>query len=203
MKYFYNTTIVRAIFLSISLSLLGLFNATGQTLKGNTTYVVNGASDFVAPVDTFFNLMGSATGPQYGAISFLNANGIDFTSPTGQITILLSSGYSGVEPSVINIGLASGVGGWPNMFANASRPIVMKPASGTNFVITTATVPTNGALVRMNAAWYFTIDGEGNFGERNLSFRLPTTAGANFLLRINFSSGSVSTARVASTTPLV
>ncbi len=179
MKYFYNKTIVRAIFLSISISLLGLINANGQTLKGNTTYVVNGASDFVAPVDTFFNLMGSATGPQYGAISYLNANGIDFTSPTGQITFLLSSGYSGVEPSVINIGLATGVGGWPNMFANASRPIVMKPASGNNFVITTATVPANGALVRMNAAWYFTIDGEGNFGERNISFRLPATAGAN------------------------
>ena len=179
MKYFYNKAVVRAIFLSISLSLFGLVNANGQTLKGNTTYVVNGASDLVAPVDTFFNLMGSATGPQYGAISYLNANGIDFTSPTGQITFLLSAGYSGTEPSVINIGLATGVGGWPNMFANASRPIVMKPAPGNNFVITTASVPANGALVRMNAAWYFTIDGEGNFGERNISFRLPTTAGTN------------------------
>ena len=179
MKYFYNKAVVRAIFLSISLSLFGLVNANGQTLKGNTTYVVNGASDLVAPVDTFFNLMGSATGPQYGAISYLNANGVDFTSPTGQITILLSAGYSGIEPSVINIGLATGVGGWPNMFANASRPIVMKPAPGNNFVITTASVPANGALVRMNAAWYFTIDGEGNFGERNISFRLPTNAGTN------------------------
>lgn len=179
MKYFYKKSILRALVLTIGLGLSGTFAALGQTLKGNTTYVVNGASDLVAPVDTFFNLMGSATGPQYGAISYLNANGVDFTSATGQITFLLSAGYSGTEPSVINIGAPTGVGGWSNMFANASRPIVLKPAAGQNFVITTASVPANGALVRFNAAWYFTIDGEGIPGQRNLSFRLPTNSGTN------------------------
>ena len=181
MKYFYNKFFFRTIILGISLLLIGKQDVFGQApLKGNTTYIVNGDTDRVAPVDTFFNLMGPSAGPAFGALSYLNAFGIDFTSAQGQITILLTDGYSGIEPSVINIGASSGVGGWPNMFSNSTRPIVLKPATGRSFVITTtAVVPSNGALVRFNGAWFFTIDGQSTDGQRNLSFRMPLNANPN------------------------
>ncbi len=181
MKYFYNKFIFRAILLGISFLFFGKQTVLAQTLlRGNTTYIVNGTTDKVAPVDTFFNLTGPSAGPEYGALSYLNAFGVDFTSDQGQITILLTDGYSGIEPAIINIGSSGGVGGWPNMYANSTRPIVLKPQSGRNFLITTtAVIPANGALVRFNGAWFFTIDGQSINGQRNISFRMPLTANTN------------------------
>ena len=178
MKYFYNKFFFRTILLGISLLLIGKQDVFGQTgFKGNTTYIVNGDTDRVAPVDTFYNLTGPSAGPAYGLISYLNSFGIDYASAQGQITFLLTDGYSGIEPNIINIG---GAGGWPNMFANSTRPIVLKPATGKSFnITTTATISSNKALVSFNGAWFFTIDGQSIDGQRNLSFRMPTTAATN------------------------
>jgi len=167
---------MKAAFLLALIGVGGVTHLIAQTpFQGGATYVVNGQQDKVAPVDTFANLTGPATGPSYGALTYLNAYGIDATSPVGAITITLSAGYTGVEPTVMNIGNTSG--GYPNMLFN--RPISLKVATGNNFVITTtAAIAANGSLVRFNGSQFFTIDGEGTPGQRNISFRLPTSASA-------------------------
>ncbi|MFN4084024.1 MAG: PKD domain-containing protein [Bacteroidia bacterium] len=140
------------------------------------TYVVNGQPDLVAPVDTFFNLMGPATGTNIGAISFLNQFGV---SGNGTATLLLAPGYSGNEPAAINIGNATGQLGIPNMFS-VGREIIMRPVANFNVTITTtAAIPANGALVRFNGAWNFTIDGSGTTGQRNLTFNMGSNSNLN------------------------
>ncbi len=180
MKYNYKLQVVRFVFLLSLIGLLTIENARSQGLLTNTTYIVNGANDYAAPVDTFANLTGSATGPAYGAISYLNLNGMAASQTTvGPVTILLSAGYNSVEPSTINIGNSTGNGGWPNMYWNANSPIVLKPAPGQNFTISSSTVVgANLALVRFNAAWYFTIDGsnDGTPGQRNLTFNIGASS---------------------------
>ena len=162
--------------LLFALSLIGFFGMSStfaQGLKNNTTYVVNGQQDFVAPVDTFANLSGPAAGPFRGAMSYLNQFGMDVTqTATGPVVFVLSTGYNPVEPGVINIGNPTGAGGWPNMFWNANSPITIRPALGTSFVISSPAVGGNTALVRLNAAWYVNIDGEAIPGQRNLTFSL-------------------------------
>ncbi len=176
MKYNYRINFLRLALILCLGGLMGYPVAWGQGLKNNTTYVVNGAQDLVAPVDTFFNLTGSATGPSYGAITYLNLFGMDINqTATGPVVFLLSAGYNPAEPTLINIGQTTGAGGWPNMFWNASSPIILKPALGQNFNITSTTaVGGNQALVRFNGAWYFNIDGEAVPGQRNLTFNIST-----------------------------
>lgn len=179
MKYIYQFNVLRYLLL---LALIGIFSSSGlhaQGLSTNTTYVVNGQPDLVAPVDTFANLSGSATGPSYGAMSYLNLNGMNTVQTgTGPVVFLLSTGYNPVEPGVINIGNPAGAGGWPNMYWNANSPVIIKPAAGTSFNVTTsAVIPANGALVRFNGAWYANIDGSNNgTNSRDLSFVMPATA---------------------------
>jgi hypothetical protein len=174
MKYNYRINFLRLALILCLGGLMGLPGAFGQGLKNNTTYVVNGAQDLVAPVDTFANLTGSAAGPFYGAMTYLNQFGMDINqTATGPVVFLLSAGYNPVEPTLINIGQTTGAGGWPNMFWNANSPIVIKPALGQNFTITSsAAVGGNQALVRFNGAWYANIDGEGIPGQRNLTFSI-------------------------------
>ena len=142
-------------------------SAFAQGFAGGKTYVVNGQADLVAPVDTFVNLMGTGNA---GAITYLNTNGIDVTVAPGTVTILLSSGYSGVEPSPIQVGQSSGAG-YPNM--SSTRPIVLKPAAGLNFVISsTTTIAANGSLFRVFGSTDFTLDGSGTSGQRNITFTM-------------------------------
>lgn len=178
MKYNYTFNVFRYLVLLVIFGLLSSARLQAQGLNANTTYVVNGAQDLAAPVDTFANLTGTITGPSYGALTYLNQYGMNSTqTQTGQVTFLLSAGYNPIEPTVLNIGSTTGSGGWPNMFRNANSPIVIKPAAGQNFTITTtATIGANAALVRFNAAWYVTIDGSNGSGGRNLTFRMPATA---------------------------
>jgi hypothetical protein len=179
MKYNYTFNVFRYLVLLVIFGLLGSARLQAQGLSTNTTYVVNGASDLAAPVDTFANLTGPSTGPSYGALTYLNQFGMNGTQiATGQVTFLLSAGYNANEPNAINIGSAVGAGGWPNMYWNANSPIVIKPAAGQNFTITTsAVIGANSALVRFNGAWYVSIDGSNDgTGGRNLTFRMPATA---------------------------
>lgn len=177
MKYNYRFQVLRRLSLMLLLAAVGVTGLKAQ-LSTNKTYVVNGQADLVAPVDTFFNLTGSATGPQYGAMSYLNQYGMNTVqTSTGPVIFLLSTGYNPVEPTMINIGSAVGNGGWPNMYWNANSPVIIKPALGQNFNITTSTViGANQSLVRFNAAWFASIDGEGIPGQRNLTFSMPATA---------------------------
>lgn len=150
---------------------LGASSALAQGFAGGRTYVVNGQTDLVAPVDTFVNLMGAGNA---GAITYLNANGIDVSQSPGTVTILLSAGYTGVEPSVVQVGNTSGTG-YPNM--SSTRPVVLKPAAGLNFIITTsATVAPNGSLFRIFGSTDFSIDGSGTPGQRNITFSMGTSA---------------------------
>jgi putative cofactor-binding repeat protein len=163
------------------MAIFGVFSnqiANAQGLSTNKTYVVNGASDYVAPVDTFVNLTGPNSGNNYGALTYLNQYGMLATqSGNGAVVFLLSSGYNPIEPTVLNIGQTTGSGGWPNMYWNANSPIVIKPAAGQNFNITTSsTIGANQALVRFNGAWFASIDGAGTPGQRNLTFYMPTNA---------------------------
>jgi hypothetical protein len=142
-------------------------SAFAQGFEGGKTYVVNGQADLIAPVDTFVNLMGVGN---TGAITFLNTNGIDVTKPTGTVTILLDAGYTGNEPSAIQVGQVTGAG-YPNM--SNTRPIVLKPKPGLNFVISTTTLITpNGSLFRIFGSTNFSIDGSGTVGQRNITFSL-------------------------------
>lgn len=144
--------------------------AFAQGFAGGRTYVVNGQPDLAAPVDTFVNLMGTGS---TGAITFLNINGIDVTQAPGTVTILLASGYTGVEPAAIQVGQANG-SGYPNM--SSTRPIVLKPAAGLNFIISTSsTIAANGSLFRVFGSTDFIIDGSGTSGERNITFNMGTS----------------------------
>jgi len=155
---------------------LSASSAFAQGFAGGKTYVVNGQTDQVAPVDTFVNLMNTTTG-NLGAITYLNANGIDVTLAPGTVTILLDAGYSGVEPTPIQVGQANG-SGYPNM--SSTRPIVLKPNSGLNFVISTsATIPANGSLFRIYGSTNFTIEGSGTTGQRNLTFTMGNSSALN------------------------
>ncbi len=176
MKYNYRINFLRLALMLCLGGLMGYPVAWGQGLKNNTTYIINGAQDLVAPVDTFANLTGSATGPSFGAITYLNQFGMDQNqTASGPVVFLLSAGYNPVEPTLINIGQPTGAGGWPNMYWNANAPIVLKPALGQNFTITSlAAVGGNQALVRFNGAWFFSIDGESTPGQRNLTFNMST-----------------------------
>jgi len=177
MKYNYTFNVLRFLVLLVAFGLLSNTRLNAQGLVTNKTYIVNGAPDLVAPVDTFANLTGPISGPTYGALTYLNQFGMNATQTgTGQVTFLLSAGYNPVEPTVLNIGSATGAGGWPNMYWNANSPIVIKPAAGQNFTITTASVAANQALVRFNGAWFASIDGAGTAGQRNLTFFMPNTA---------------------------
>lgn len=179
MKYNYQFNVLRYLLL---LGIFGIFSNSGLRAQGlitNTTYIVNGANDLVAPVDTFANLTGATTAPAYGAMSYLNQYGMNSVqSSTGPVIFLLSAGYSGIEPNMINIGSTTGSGGWPNMYWNASSPIVIKPAAGQNInITTTAVIGGNQSLVRYNGAWYTTIDGSNNgTSTRNLTFTMPSSA---------------------------
>jgi hypothetical protein len=178
MKYNYTFNVLRFLVLLVAFGLLSSARLNAQGLSTNRTYIVNGAADLVAPVDTFANLTGPIIGPTYGALTFLNQFGMNASQTgTGQVVFLLSAGYNPVEPTAINIGSAIGAGGWPNMFWNANSPIVIKPADGQNFTITTtALIGANQSLVRFNGAWFASIDGEGTVGQRNLTFFMPATA---------------------------
>ena len=178
MKYNYTFNVLRFLVLLVAFGLLSNTRLNAQGLVTNKTYIVNGAPDLVAPVDTFANLTGPISGPTFGALTYLNQFGMNATQTgTGQVTFLLSAGYNPVEPNVLNIGSATGAGGWPNMYWNANSPIVIKPAAGQNFTITTsALIGVNQSLVRFNGAWFASIDGAGIAGQRNLTFFMPSTA---------------------------
>jgi hypothetical protein len=157
--------------LVVGLSANDLFAQQG--FAGGRTYIVNGAVDLVFPRDTFANLMGPNN---TGALVYLSDTGVDVTKPTGTITILLSSGYTGTEPSSIRVGRTTGTG-YPNMGPN--RPVVLKPAPGLNFTITTATaIAANNSLFRIFGSTDFTVDGSGTPGQRNITFQMISpTAG--------------------------
>jgi PKD repeat protein len=146
-------------------------------LEGGQTYWIDGVGqDLVLPKDTFKNLTGTNADvtiykDSTGIITALNLKGLNPLS-LNTVTILLASGYSGVEPNVITIGVAGG--GYD--FMNDQRPIVIKPVAGLSFNITSTTpIPTNGALLRFNGAWNVTIDGESVVGQRNLTFSIPAS----------------------------
>lgn len=156
------------IILLVVAGLLTTFNSkTYAQLQPGMTYYVTGSPNQVAPIDTFASLMGPN-----GVITYLNQFGIDSTSTVRQaISIILTAGYTGIEPSSINIG--NSTGGYPAM-RDSTIGITLKPQAGLSFAITTnAVIPAFGSLVRFNCIRWFTIDGTGPNGERNLSFILP------------------------------
>ncbi|MBP9688742.1 MAG: PKD domain-containing protein [Bacteroidia bacterium] len=160
-------------------SLVGITSVKAQApFAAGQTYYVNGiGNDLVAPKDTFANLTGAyVAGNPYtastGVISALNANGIN-PNTIGQITILLVAGYNGQEANAqgVNVGTIS--------YASALRTIVMKPAPGSNFNITTSVnQAANTGLFSLSGTQFFILDGEGTPGQRNITFTVRTV-GAN------------------------
>lgn len=164
--------------------LTGITSVRAQApFAAGQTYYVNGVgNDFVAPKDTFANLSGAYTaGNPYtnttGVITALTANGID-PNTIGPMTILLVPGYTGSEPSNtgINVGQIA--------YASALRTIVLRPAAGSSFTITTlGAQAANTGLFSFVGTQYFVLDGEGTPGERNLTFNINAT-GANATQRV-------------------
>lgn len=151
--------------------------AYGQApFKGGQTYWIDGSGvDLVSPKDTFANFNGAhVLDDPYtattGIISALNNQGVDPTT-VGTINFILAPGYTGVENGTINIGRTT-TGGYP--FMSAQRTIVIRPAAGNNFTITSSTaIGANASLVRFNGAQFVTIDGQSSVGQRNLTFAIP------------------------------
>lgn len=171
-----------SVFLLAMLTGLTSVKAQAPFAAGQTYYVNGVGNDLVAPKDTFANLSGAYTaGASYtattGVMSALSANGID-PSTIGQLNILLVPGYTGVEPS------ASGVNIGSIPFASALRTVVLKPAAGNDFTITTsAAQSSNTGLFSLMGTQFFVLDGEGTVGERNITFRVNAT-GANATQRV-------------------
>ncbi len=176
------TTQMKAIARACALVLgLGLFsgNVNAQApFEGGRTYWVDGiGTDNTAPKDTFVNLMGAYASGAYtastGILNALTVNGTDVNT-TGTVSILLTGAYTGTEATAISVGNAS-TGGYPSMAL--SRPVVLRPALGQSFTITTSVaIAANAGLFRFNGVQYFTIDGESTSGQRNLSFVLSASS---------------------------
>lgn len=173
---FFSNKLLKASFLLAMLA--GFMEVRAQDpLLAGTTYYVNGVgNDLVAPKDTFANLSGLYTaGNPYnsstGIISALNANGIEQNS-LGQLTILLVNGYTGIENFSANGIIVNHIN-----YASASRPVLLKPAVGTNITISSGALAlsANAALFRFNGTQFFTIDGDQGNGQRGLSFAITST----------------------------
>ncbi len=171
------------------LVVMGLSKSYAQApFQGGSTYWIDGnGTDLVAPKDTFQNLMGAYTGGPFttttGIFPALTINGVD-PSTTGTITFLMTSGFNGVETSLISLGDAT-IGGYN--FMSPNRPVVLKLAPGLNDTISTsASVANNTSMFTFNGVQYFTIDGESNTGERNLTFRMPVASTSNLNRLIHF-----------------
>ncbi len=169
---------------SVVLLLFGSIAYAQAPFQGGQTYWINGSGvDVVAPKDTFVSFNGSVayvTDAAYvtgtGLAAALNSQGVDPTT-LGTVNIVLAPGYVGfVESGQITIGQTVN-GGYP--FMSALRPIVIKPAPGSNFNITSAAITGFGALLRLSGAQFVTIDGEGTPGQRNISFIMPAGSTAN------------------------
>lgn len=161
-NFYIKISLYLAVFVGLSAS-----SAYAQGFAGGKTYVVNGLLDQVAPIDTFVNLSGAGTA---GAITYLNTVGIDVSQPLGTVTILLDQGYTGVEPTVVQVGATNG-SGYPNM--SGTRPVVLRPKAGLNFTIgTSANITGTGSLFRILGSTDFSIDGAGTPGERNITFQM-------------------------------
>lgn len=172
-KFTFNT---QGLFTAVALlaMLVGAKVSKAQApFEAGRTYYVNGVGkDFVAPKDTFMSLAGRGnyTAGVYtdstGIFPALSVNGID-SNTLGQITILLVPGYTGLE---VGFPILKGV-----PYASPNRPIVMKPFNG-DYTITRSTFSAGDAVIRLEGTQFFTIDGEGTPGQRNLKFMIPSTA---------------------------
>ncbi len=174
-KFTIKSKMLAKVLLGLSLLFLGSESIAQAPFQGGRTYWVNGSGvDLVSPKDTFVNLTGDYVSGPYtdltGLLSALNVQGVD-PATIGTINIILTSGYSGVEAGMINIG-GTVSGGYLGM--SSQRPIVIKPASGVDIKITSSIgITGNTALLRFNGAQFVTIDGAGSPGQRNLSFVMP------------------------------
>lgn len=170
------TSFARGVAVAFSMVFWSVVQAQAP-FAGGMTYWINGSGvDVVAPKDTFADFTGAYTpGAAYtattGIANALSAQGVDSTT-IGQITFLIVSGYTGSEAGTINFGRTA-TGGYPYM--SIQRPIVITPAAGSNFTITSSTAITGtNSLVRFNGAQFITIDGAGTPGQRNLTFAIPS-----------------------------
>ncbi len=128
----------KSILLFVMLSFLLGINANAQLL-GGTSYTINGTSN---PPSSFATVAES--------FAYLNTNG---TSGTGTVLLEIATGYVG------EIGAIPALNTYPGM--DASRPIVLKPASGFSTTIRTSPVASAG-VIRLVGVKYFTIDGSNN-----------------------------------------
>ncbi|HYG16935.1 MAG TPA: GEVED domain-containing protein, partial [Bacteroidia bacterium] len=121
-------------------------------LTGGTTYNINGTQN---PPTSFATVA--------DAFTHLNNNG---TTGTGTITFSIASGYTGetgvIPPLTAYLGM------------DASRPIVLKPASGQTPTISTTTAANSG-VIRLNGVKYFTIDGS-NSGTSTRDLTITTSS---------------------------
>jgi PKD repeat protein len=169
-------TFSRAFAVAVFMVFWGAAHAQAPFVGGRTYWVDGSGADLVAPKDTFANFSGAYTnGSAYtnttGIANALSEQGVDPLS-IGTVSIIIAPGYSGNEGAQINIG-RTGTGGYPNM--SIQRPILIKPAAGSNFTISTnATMTANGSVLRLNGAQFVTIDGEGTPGQRNLTFAIAS-----------------------------
>lgn len=182
------SSLVMKVVTAVTLLFLGSEIRAQALLKGGQTYWIDGIGvDLVAPKDTFINFNGTAAYPAgadstykttTGILAALNIQGVD-PSTLDTVRIIVLPSYTGRERGTLNIGRTA-TGGYP--FMSNQRPILIKPAPGTNVIITDTTstpLAANGSLVRFNGAQFIVIDGEATPGQRNLTFQLASNATAN------------------------
>lgn len=159
----------------------GAYEFTGNTasanyaLLGGRTYAINGLSNW--PVGPTGN---GSFATLAEAVSYLNTYGV---AGTGNIILEFNNGYVGetsfVPPIVDYVG------------DDALRPVIIRPAAGLSFTVSAPSltnINNQFALLSIIGAKHITIDGQSVTGQRNLTFRMPSSIVSNTVKVISIGS---------------
>lgn len=136
--------------------------AANSALLGGKTYAINGTTAWPAGVGANGSFATMAD-----AVTYLNTYGVN---GAGTVVLEFASGYSGETtfiPQIIDF-----VGD------DVSRPVIFRPSAGNSYTVSAppvAIINNQYALLNIIGAKYITIDGQSVAGQRNLTFRLPST----------------------------
>lgn len=160
---------------------IGAYEFTGNAtiansaLRGGKTYAINGVSAWPAGVAANGSFATLAD-----AVTYLNTYGVD---GAGTVVLEFASGYAGETtfiPQIIDF-----------LGCDVTRPVVIRPSSGNSYTVSApsfATINNQFALLNIIGSKYITIDGQSTTGQRNLTFRLPSTMTNNSIKVIAISS---------------
>jgi PKD repeat protein len=134
-------------------------------LNGGQTYLINGTNNWPSGPSGNGSFATVAD-----AIDYLNNFGV---AGIGNVNLVLEPGYVGENKFIPSIIHYTG--------ASTNRRVVLGIAPGFNAIVSTPNVNhvNYSSVLRFFGARFFTVDGQGLVGQRNLTFQLPNTTFAN------------------------